>query len=421
VRECPRLGRAAALLAAALAAGACAREPQLVVLRGETMGTHWSVKAVPAPDAPAPAALDAEIRALFERLDAALSNWDPDSELSRWNRSAGREWTPLSGELYAVLRASAAVNAWSEGAFDVTVAPLVDLWGFGPAGPREAPPGADELAAARARVGAALLELREAPPAARKRRPDVSVDLSAIAVGHATDRVAELLEAHGIGRYLVDVGGELRAAGEGPAGGPWRIAVQRPDAPEGRAQRLLPLAGAAVATSGDYRRFYERDGRRYAHAIDPRTGEPVRHSLASVTVVAPTAAEADAAATTLLVLGPGAGLRVALARGLPALLVARAEGGFSERMTPAFAALLGDGGARGDAVPHQASPAASFAILLALVAGVFALAAGGLGLGALAGRGPLRRSCRPVACGACRRPCPRRAHSAAPAAEEVAR
>ena len=183
-------------------------------------------------------------------------------------------------------------------------------------------------------------ELRDAPRAARKRRPGVAVDLSAIAVGYAVDRVAELLGARGFDRYLVDIGGELRAAGAGPAGGPWRIAVQRPDAPEGRAQHLLPLADAAVATSGDYRRFYERDGRRYAHAIDPRTGAPVRHALASVTVVAASAAEADAAATALLVLGPDAGPRLAQARGLPALFVVREGEALVERMTPGFAALL---------------------------------------------------------------------------------
>jgi len=340
--------RAAAFAALGTALAACSPAPRVLVLEGPTMGTTWSVKAVVPTGQPLPAGLDAEIAAQLEGLDRALSNYDPEAELSRLNRAAGGAWIPVSPDLFAVLRAARAANAWSGGAVDVTVGPLVDLWGFGPSGRHGAPPTRATLRAARARVGQALLELRDTPPAVRKARADVSIDLSAIAVGYAVDRVAEHLESRGIERYLVDIGGELRAAGASPAGGRWRIAVQRPDAPEHTVERIVLLAGGAIATSGDYRDFYERDGRRYAHVIDPRTGEPVLHGPASVSVVAPTAEEADAAATALLVLGPDAGLRVAAERGLPALFVVRGKGGPAERMTPDFATLLARAGAHGE-------------------------------------------------------------------------
>jgi thiamine biosynthesis lipoprotein len=325
--------------ALALSAAAGCTPPAPIVLSGPTMGTSYTVTLLPPAGAATPRALDAEIAALLATLDHALSHWDPAAELSRVNASASTGWLAVSADLAAVLTAARAASEWSGGAFDVTAAPLVDLWGFGPTGARNGLPAAAAVRAARERVGFRLLDVRRQPPAVRKHRPDLRIDLSAIAPGYAVDRIAALLEAHGVRRYLVELGGELRAAGTNALGTPWRVGVERPDA--GAAPTIdavVWLAAGAIATSGDYRRFVERDGRRYAHVIDPRTGAPVTHGAASVSVIAPSAMEADAAATALLVLGPEVGLRLALDRGVAALYLVRERDGLVERMTPAFEA-----------------------------------------------------------------------------------
>ena len=261
----------------------------------------------------------------LERVEAEMSPWRPDSVISHFNAGAAHRWVPVPSALAKVVAQGLALSRQSAGAFDLTVAPLVNLWGFGPQ-PREGLPDAAAIEAALARVGYARLEVRLQPPALRKKSPSLAVDLSAIGKGHAVDRVTALLGSLGCRSYLVNIGGEVRTLGRNPQGAAWRIGVEHPDG--GAPVRVLALSGEAAATSGDYRNFRMDGARRLSHTLDPRTGRPVQHRLAAVTVVAASAAEADGLATLINVLGPQAGLRFAQSRNLAALLLTRAaEGG----------------------------------------------------------------------------------------------
>jgi thiamine biosynthesis lipoprotein len=242
--------------------------------------------------------------------------------------------------------AAARLSRESAGAFDVTVGPLVNLWGFGPqagaAPAHPAVPGDEALARARQRVGFDKLEVRLDPPALRK-EAELYVDLSAIAKGHGVDRVAGRLVSAGCSDLLVDVGGEVRAIGRNPGGRVWRVGVETPDPAQlGGVERVLVLDHVAAATSGDYRNYVEVDGQRYSHTIDPRTGRPVSHGLASVTVLHASAMWADGYATALDVLGPEAGFELAERLGLPALFLVREDGSFRTRYTPALESALAE-------------------------------------------------------------------------------
>ena len=300
------------------------------------------------PEGLAPAALEVAIEGELAAVNAAMSTYAPDSELSRFN-AGGTEWFPVTPELLAVVDRAKAIHGASDGALDISIGPLVDAWGFGPAGTRGRTPSPEELAAARARTGLDQLERRDRPPALRKRIPGLQLDLSAIAKGHGVDRVALVLEGLGVTDYLVEVGGDLRTRGRRPDGNAWRIGIERPDPADRAVQRVVPMGGPrAMATSGDYRNFFETAGRRFAHLIDPRTGMPVQHDLASVSVLAEDCATADGWATALSILGPETGYRLATARGLAALFVIREAQGFREAATPAFEQWLGQAQAAGE-------------------------------------------------------------------------
>jgi thiamine biosynthesis lipoprotein len=308
--QCPPagavLGAAVIVLAAGLLAG-CGSDGRTLSLSGATMGTSWSVQISRPPEALDPDALLADITETLARVNDRMSTYDPDSELSRFNAEDGDGWFAVSPELVALAEQARRVSERSGGAFDVTVGPLVNLWGFGPEVKADQIPDQADIDAALGRVGWRKVETRAQPPALRKAASDVYVDLSAIAKGHGVDRVADLLAEAGIEHYLVEIGGELRGRGLNAAGEPWRIAVERPDVDRRAVLTVVALRDRAMATSGDYRNFFELDGRRYSHTIDPATGRPVDHQLASVTVLAERCADADAWATALLVLGPERG------------------------------------------------------------------------------------------------------------------
>jgi thiamine biosynthesis lipoprotein len=327
---------AAALLLAGLLSG-CSGAGVPVEVTGPTMGTRYSVKVVDLPAGLDEVALRAGVERVLEAVNASLSTYRPDSELSRFNRSAETGWVPATADLLRVVTEAQRVGRLTGGAFDVTVGPLVNLWGFGPGRGEDRVPSATEVEEARARVGYARLEVRDPPPAVRKAIPDLYVDLSAIAKGYGVDRVSEYLESQGVGRYLVEVGGEVRGRGRNARGTPWKVAVERPAEGERAAYAVVEVDGVGVATSGDYRNFFEKDGRRYSHTIDPATGRPVTHALASVTVVSDTCMTADALATGLNVLGPEAGYALAEREGIAALFIVREGQGFTHRATAAFA------------------------------------------------------------------------------------
>ena len=336
---------AAALVAAGVPASAGARAvaaPRAaVVFSGPTMGTRYTVRVVMVPGDEAEnervrAAIDREL-SLVNRL---FSGWDPGSEISRLNAHATAEPFPVSAETLAALEVGRRASELTGGAFDVTVAPLVEAWGFGPAPRPPAVPSAAALAALHGRVDYRLLRLDANARAVSKARPDVACDLSALAGGWAADRVAAALVALGHPDVLVDIGGEVSARGRRPDGSRWRVAVETPQ--PGKVGAVVELENAAVATSGDYRNFWtDAQGRRRSHILDPRTAEPIAHALASATVVDRDGAWADALATGLLVLGPDAGRALAARERLAARLVLRQpDGTYAEWSTPAFDAVV---------------------------------------------------------------------------------
>lgn len=349
----------AALLGASLVLGAClsgcrggsSPERPVVSIGGEAMGTEYAVKVV-FEEGRRPAAAEVEeirkiVAEALDAIDRAMSTYRPDSELSRLNAHGAGEPFRLSPETFEVLALSLRVSEETGGAFDPTVGPLVDLWGFGPEARRGAP---DEraLAEARERVGWRKLALSEADRTVVKSRADVACDLSAVAKGYAVDRVSEALAARGFRDHIVEVGGEVRASGLNARREPWRVAVEKPLGFVREIGRIVPLSDLSVATSGGYRNYFEEGGRTYVHIIDPRTGRPVEGALASASVFHRRCAVADAYATAMIVLGPLEGFRLAAELDLPALFIVKAPGGgFEGRTTPAFDGLFGPAGRGG--------------------------------------------------------------------------
>lgn len=317
-----------------------ARAAEPVTLAGRAMGTTWSVKVLPrAAAAPDPAALQRAVADRLEALERIFSTYRPQSELSRFNAAVSTAWIPVSPELARLAAEARRLHGLTGGAFDVTVAPLVALWGFGPGGVPAALPTEAEVAAARARVDGGALEFRAEPPALRKAVPGLAADFSSLAKGFAADAVGELLRAAGAPDHLVQVGGDVRSGGRRGVGRGWAVAIESPEA--GAALRTVALAGEALSTSGDYRNFHRIAGRRYGHIVDPRTGAPVAGELAAVSVIRPTCAESSALATALFVLGAEAGHALAVREGWAGVFAVREGGGVVVRETPAFAAYAG--------------------------------------------------------------------------------
>lgn len=328
------------LIGAVLLIGGCG-EParEALKLSGSAQGTRYNITVVTG-DRPLDATqLQQQIEARLAAIDKALSNYRDDSDIEALNRAPTGEWIEVSPDLYNVLLLSMEVSWLSNGAFDVTVAPLVRLWGFGSAEPRASPPTDAEIAAARETIGFQYLELDLTAARVRKGRP-VQIDLAGVAQGYSVDVLAQLLDAAGVEHYLVELGGELRTKGLSPRGTPWRIAIEKPTGEPGSVQQALLVSGAAVSTSGDYRDYFERDGVRYSHTLDASTGRPIAHRLASVTVVHPECGYADAISTAIMVLGPERGLQLAEQLGLAVYLIIRGEEGFETRYSAAFEPYL---------------------------------------------------------------------------------
>ncbi|MFH1724472.1 MAG: FAD:protein FMN transferase [Elusimicrobiota bacterium] len=335
------------LLLALLIPIACAPPPAKPVdLRGRTMGTTYRVTiAGSGLSAQDTAKLHAEIDARLARVNKLMSTYDPGSELSRFNRHPGAEPFPVSPETAAVLRAALRFSDESGGAFDATIGPLVDLWGFGSDERERRLPSEAEIRAALEVVGFRHLHVETDPPTLRKSIPGLRVDLNAIAKGYGVDAVAALLAERGFADFLVEIGGEVLARGAKAPDAPWRIGIDRPvagAAPGRTLSAIVALDGSALATSGDYRNFFVQDGKRYSHIFDPGTGRPVTHRLASASVIAPTCMEADAAATAVMVLGPRRGKAFIESHpGWEALLiVGKPDGSFSELATEGFEAAI---------------------------------------------------------------------------------
>lgn len=315
---------------------------ETVAFTGGIMGTTYHITVVAAMNDDVSTTMAESIEGALKHVDGKMSTYKDDSELSVLNRMAGEAYIPVSAEVFSMLQLALEVNRETEGAFDITVGPLVNRWGFGPDDKQE-PPSEEELASLKALCGPDAITLDALTQSVQKVSDGVYCDLSGIAKGYAVDLVASVLEAKGFMNYMVEVGGEVRTAGRNSVGIPWKIAIEKP-VEEGRVlQEVVGLSDISLATSGNYRNFYEVDGKRYSHTISPSTGKPVDHSLASVSVLHPRCALADAYATALMVLGPETGLAVAERLALPVMFVSHSDDGtFETRQTESFRAYIVD-------------------------------------------------------------------------------
>lgn len=329
-------GLRALFLLPLLALAACGDAPRhLHEFSGATMGTTWSVKTMGLPANSSGEQLHSDIRLLLESVNNQMSTWQTDSHISRFNAAEADSWHQLPPDFFRVLDYSLWLAGETGGAYDPTVGPLVNLWGFGPGGHDARVPSDEELAAVRDNIGYQRLDLDPEGPAARQ-PGELYLDLSSVAKGYAVDKVADFLDARGVDAFLVEIGGELRGQGRKPGQQPWRIAIEQPLRDARKAGKVIALTDLSMATSGDYRNFHEIDGQLYSHTLDPRTGSPVDHGLALVTVLHESCMEADALATALQVMGPEAGQTFAEERELAARFMVREGDGFREITTAAF-------------------------------------------------------------------------------------
>jgi len=329
------------LLFSLLVAG-CLPKADIVKVSGHTMGTQYNISWVETESFKTSdsATIQADIEAVLERINQSMSTYRPESELSLLNRSASSDWQDISLDLYRVLIMSGQVYLRSDHAFDPTVGPLVNLWGFGPDKGVEEVPEKDKVREAMQQVGygVANIRLRDEGYQVKLMEPRY-IDLSAIAKGYAVDELARLFDKKKISHYLIEVGGELMAKGQKPDGNRWRVAIEAPPESGRRVQKIIALNDLGIATSGDYRNYFEKDGVRFSHTIDPRTGNPIEHKLASVSVLHESVALADGWATALMVLGTEKGLELAKKHDLKVYFLYRTEQGFAAQASPAFNAL----------------------------------------------------------------------------------
>ena len=324
----------AAAWAAALAG--CQFSDPLESFGGPTMGSTYSIKYVRADGVADARTLQAGVEGILAEVDQQMSTYREDSLIERFNRAPAGTCMAMPADVLELVRLGEGLALQSDGAFDLTVEPLLDLWGFGPKARGEQVPSAEAIAEARQRVGHRHLRIDGEQLC---KDAETQVDFNSIAAGHAVDRIAAWLERQGVSSYLVEATGELKARGHKPDGAAWRIAIEEPRDDQRVAQKVLELDGYGVSTSGDYRNYFEENGRRYSHTLDPRSGAPISHKLAAVTVLHPKALLADGLSTLLMVLGPEEGIVWAERQGIAAFFVTREDDGFVAHATKAFAAL----------------------------------------------------------------------------------
>ncbi|MEZ0123758.1 MAG: FAD:protein FMN transferase [Candidatus Reddybacter sp.] len=325
------------LLACISLLSSCTHKDIDLSFAGQTMGTSYHITVV--TDAGRfPDGVEDEVAELLTQLDHSMSTYKADSELNNLNRLAVGEELSISADLWQVLQGAQHIHALTRGAFDPTVGPLVDLWGFGPRDTGDRIPSETEINALMSQVD--LGQLRLGSDNKVSKLAEIDLDLSAIAKGYAAQQVAALLKMQGFSNFLVEVGGELQLAGHNRKGTPWRIAIEVPSLLQGEVEKVIALSDIGVATSGDYRNYFEREGVRYSHTIDPRTGKPITHNLASVTVLADTAGVADALATAFMVMGAEKTLELAGQRDIPVYLLVKTADGFQANHSAAFKSYL---------------------------------------------------------------------------------
>lgn len=332
-----RVGRIIALVLTTMLAG-CERADTVEHISGPTMGSTYTVQYVRTAQTPSAEHIRAEVEAILATIDLHFSTYRSDSLIERFNRLPANSCQHMPADILQLIRIGERLSRDSEGAFDLTVEPLLDLWGFGPQSRGEQIPSQQALAAAQRRVGYQHLRIDGEQLC---KNADVEVGFNSLAAGHAVDLIAARLQAMGITRYLAEATGELKAAGRKPDGSAWRIALELPRADRQIARQVLALDGYGMSTSGDYRNYFEDNGRRYSHTFDARRGRPVTHELAAVTVIDRSTLMADGFSTLLLILGPEQGWAFAVEQRIAAVFVTRADTGFVSRTTPEFERIVG--------------------------------------------------------------------------------
>ena len=300
------------------------------------MGTIYTIKIHVADKKIDHSAISTEINRRLDKINAQMSTYMETSDLSIFNQSSTQEWVKIPLNLYTVIEEALRINEISYHAFDVTIGPVVNLWGFGPIAKSSIIPDESTIQEALDNIGSQYIHLRKKPYAIKKDQPNLYIDLSAIAKGYAVDVITDYLDELSINNYMVEIGGEIKTKGTNPYNKIWRIGIEKPLDDQRSVQTVIILNNTGMATSGDYRNYFEENGIRYSHTIDPSTGKPITHKLASVTVLHPSAMTADAMATALLVLGPERGFDLALKENLAALFIVREKDNFIEIITPQF-------------------------------------------------------------------------------------
>ncbi len=300
------------------------------------MGTSFTIKVTHLPKTIKVKLLKVKIKQLLDNINAQLSTYEPKSALSLFNQNQSSDWQTVPDSLLTVLTETQRISKLTNGAFDITVGKIVNLWGFGVDPMSFTIPKTSNLEKALTTTGYQHLLIDNLSFKIKKQLPELYLDLSAIAKGYAVDQVALLLEADGINNYMVEIGGEIRLKGQNNLGKAWKIAIEKPTPKKRAIQKVIPISNIAIATSGNYRNFFELKGIRYSHTIDPRTGQPITHQLASVTILNASAMTADALATAMMVLGEDKGYQLAQQHNIAALFIIKTADGFIEKSTSAF-------------------------------------------------------------------------------------
>ncbi|MCK9534956.1 MAG: FAD:protein FMN transferase [Pseudomonas sp.] len=329
------------LLAVALS-GCDSNAERIEELSGPTMGSTFTIKYVYNATTPAADAVGVEVQSILDEVDRQMSTYRLDSNIARFNQSPVNTCMPMPQPVLDLVQYGIELSQLSDGAFDLTLGPLLNLWGFGPQARGKQVPSAEAIAQAKAKVGYQYLRLVDDQLC---KDADVQVEFNSIAAGYTVDRISERFAALKIDSYMVEVTGELIAKGRKPDGSPWRIAMEQPLGDGQRViQRVLEIDGYGVNTSGDYRNYFEENGIRFSHTIDPQAGAPISHRLASVTVVDRSALHADGLGTLLLVLGPERGLAFAEEHNIAAFFIMHADQGFTTQVSSEFSRMFPEGG-----------------------------------------------------------------------------
>lgn len=294
-------------------------QPTTLSLSGATMGTTYNISLVSSPTGIDQAQLQTEIDDLLRRLNQQMSTYIDDSDIIKFNQGPIDQWQVVPAEFFEVIALSQQISVLTNGQFDITIGPLVELWGFGKRDNQKVPEQS-AIDKAKDQVGWQKL-LIDKEASSIKKSSQLWLDVSAVAKGYGVDQIAKLVEQKGVNHYLIEIGGEMRVKGLNSRNTQWRVGIEVPSLLQQQAHKVITLTDKAIATSGDYRNYFEEDGQRFSHTIDPLTGQPVKHAIASVTVISDTAAQADALATALNVLGEDAALAFAKKEGLAAYFI----------------------------------------------------------------------------------------------------